>query len=165
MPAPAPHIDLGTVDLGRVVADRARVYDVLPHRGPMQMVTAVVHVDEAQNLVVGYKDVAADEFWVSGHMPGYPLLPGVLMCEAAAQVSAYYTMTRGIHDGLLMGLGGVENTRFRRAVRPGERLVLVGKGQKIRQKMTHFNVQGFVGDEMAFHTDVIGVALGRIGEL
>lgn len=165
MPAPASHIDLSTVDLGRVVADRTRIYSVLPHRPPMQMLTAVVHVDTNQCIVVGYKEVTADEFWVPGHMPGYPLLPGVLMCEAAAQVSAFYTMSLGIHDGLLMGLGGIENTRFRRAVRPGERLVLVGKGSKIRKKMTQFNVQGYVGAEMAFHTDVIGVALGRTEDL
>ena len=165
MPAPAPHIDLATVDLGRVIADRGRIYSVLPHGAPMQLVTAVVHLDPEHNVIVGYKDVAADEFWVSGHMPGFPLLPGVLMCEAAAQVAAYCTMSRGLHDGLLMGLGGVENTRFRRSVRPGERLVLVGKGLKVRQKMTQFNVQGFVGGEMAFHTDVIGVALGRTEDL
>lgn len=165
MPAPVPHIDLSTVDLNRVIADHARIYEVLPHRAPMQLVTAVVHSDPEQHIVVAYKDVATDEFWVPGHMPGYPLLPGVLMCEAGAQASAYYTLSRGFHDGLLMGLGGLENTRFRRAVRPGERLVLVGKGLKIRQKMTLFNIQGFVGHEMAFHTDVIGVALGRTEEL
>jgi 3-hydroxyacyl-[acyl-carrier-protein] dehydratase len=61
-------------------------------------------------------------------------------------------------------LGGIENTRFRRAVRPGERLVLVGKGNRVRARMTNFNIQGYVGDELAFHTDVIGVVLSRLGE-
>jgi 3-hydroxyacyl-[acyl-carrier-protein] dehydratase len=92
-------------------------------------------------------------------------MPGVLMCEAAAQLSAFYTLSQGISSGVLMGLGGIENTRFRRAVRPGERLVLVGKGSRVRPRMTQFNIQGYVDGELAFHTDVIGVGLGRLEEL
>jgi 3-hydroxyacyl-[acyl-carrier-protein] dehydratase len=64
-----------------------------------------------------------------------------------------------------MGLGGIENTRYRRAVRPGERLVLVGKGVRVRPRLTQFNVQGYVDGQLAFHTDVIGVALGKWEDL
>ena len=59
----------------------------------MEQLTAIVHVDPEKHLVAGYKDVGNDEFWVRGHMPGYPLMPGVLMCEAAAQLCSYYTAT------------------------------------------------------------------------
>jgi 3-hydroxyacyl-[acyl-carrier-protein] dehydratase len=65
----------------------------------------------------------------------------------------------------IMGLGGIDNTRFRRAVRPGERLVLVGKGIRVRPRMTVIGVQGFVGSELAFHTEVIGLPIAKRAEV
>jgi 3-hydroxyacyl-[acyl-carrier-protein] dehydratase len=164
MPIPDPHLDLSAIDLGRVVADADAIRRFLPHRHEMEMLTAIVHVDTSQHLIVGYKDVPSDGFWARGHFPGNPLLPGVLMCEAAAQLSAYYTLSTGIASGGIMGLGGIENTRFRRTVRPGDRLILVGKGNRVRPRFTNFNIQGYVGSELAFHTDVIGVVLARQGD-
>ncbi|HVK15853.1 MAG TPA: 3-hydroxyacyl-ACP dehydratase FabZ family protein [Fimbriiglobus sp.] len=164
MPLPDPHLDLSALDLGRAVADADAIRKYLPHRHEVEMLTAIVHIDPARHLIVGYKDVRPDEFWVRGHFPGNPIMPGVLLCEAAAQLSAYYTLATGVVSGVVFGLGGIENTRFRRAVRPEERLVLVGKGNRVRPRMTNFNIQGFVGDELAFHTDVIGVVLGRLEE-
>ena len=71
---------------------------------------------------------APDEFWVRGHMPGFPLLPGVLMCEAAAQLGAYYLCAYRPFDGDFLGFGGMDNVRFRGKVSPGDRLVLIAKG-------------------------------------
>ena len=88
MPAPDPHCDLSKLDLGRVIADIRRIRECLPQRPPFEMLTAIVAVNPEERLIVGYKDVTSAEFWVPGHMPDYPLLPGVLMCEAAAQLSA-----------------------------------------------------------------------------
>jgi 3-hydroxyacyl-[acyl-carrier-protein] dehydratase len=160
MPAPTPHLDPAGIDCARPVSDIDAIRGILPHRHELEMLTAVVSIDPVGHVVVGYKDVGPAEFWARGHFPGNPILPGVLMCEAAAQLCAFYTL-QTVSKGLLMGLGGIENTRFRRAVRPGERLVLVAKGSRVRPKMTVFNVQGFVGTEMAFHTDVLGMPLGR----
>ena len=165
MPVVTPHCDLNTIDLDHVIADRTQIYDVLPHRAPMDMLTAIVHVDAEDKLIIGYKDIPKDEFWVPGHMPGYPIFPGVLMCEAAAQLSAYYTMVQLNSDKTLMGLGGIDNTRFRRTIRPGEQLVLVGKGMRVKPRLTYFNVQGYVNGELAFHTDIMGVALGLLEDL
>lgn len=165
MPALDPHCDLAALDFSKPVADQTAIYQVLPHRHEMQLLSSILLVDEKEHLIVGYKDVASDEFWTRGHFPGFPLLPGVLMCEAAAQLCAFYTLTLNVVQGKLMGLGGIENTRFRRAVRPGERLVLLGKGMRVRPRMTVFNVQGYVGDNLAFHTDVIGLPLGRWEDL
>ena len=163
MPAPAPHLDIAAVNCCSPQYGVEQIRALLPHRFEMEMLTGVVRIDRENHVVVGFKDVSADEFWVRGHFPGGPLMPGVLMCEAAAQLTGFYTLLTKVNDGVILGLGGIENTRFRRAVVPGERLVLVGKGIRVRPRMTLFNVQGFVGTEMAFHTDVIGVVLGPRG--
>ena len=158
---PELNFDPARLDLTHVLADREAIRKVNPQRYEMEQLTAIVHVDPEQHLIAGYKDVRPDEFWVRGHMPDYPLLPGVLMCEAAAQLCSYYTATQGLMKGDYIGFGGLENVRFRGVVRPGDRLVLVAKGIRLHRRQTIFNVQGFVGTTMVFHADVIGVPLVR----
>jgi 3-hydroxyacyl-[acyl-carrier-protein] dehydratase len=158
---PEIHFDPSQLDFGRVVADRAAIGKVNPQRFEMEQLTAIVHIDHDRQLLVGYKDVTADEFWVRGHMPDYPLMPGVLMCEAAAQLASYYVVTTGLLQGDFIGFGGLENVRFRGLVRPGDRLVLVGKAVRLHRRQTIFNVQGFVGAAMVFHADVLGVPMTR----
>lgn len=158
---PSLHLDPAKLDPTRVLADREAIRRVNPQRFEMEQLTAIILVDPTQHLVAGYKDVAADEFWVRGHMPDYPLLPGVLMCEAAAQLCSFYTITQGLLGGDFIGFGGLENVRFRSPVRPGDRLVLIGKAVRIHRRQTVFNVQGFVGGTMVFHADILGVPLTR----
>jgi 3-hydroxyacyl-[acyl-carrier-protein] dehydratase len=158
---PEPHFDPSRLDFDSVLADQEAIRRVNPQRFEMEQLTAIIYLDTANHIVVGYKDVRTDEFWVRGHMPDYPLMPGVLMCEAAAQMCSFYTVTQGLMQGDFLGFGGLENVRFRSTVRPGDRLVLIGKGVKLHRRQTIFNVQGFVGSTMAFHADVIGVPLTR----
>lgn len=161
---PVAHLELGRLNLDRPLADRVAIRAVNPQRFEMEQLDAIVHVEPAAHVIAGYKDVRADEFWVRGHMPDYPLLPGVLMCEAAAQLCTYYIMTNGLQQGDFVGFGGLENVRFRAPVRPGDRLVLVARGTKIHRRQCVFNVQGFVGETMVFHADIIGVPLSRKDE-
>src|ERR1700724_1478299 len=89
---PELHFDLAGVDFNHIVADREAIRQVNPQRFELEQLDAVVYMDIQGGIVVGYKDVRDDEFWVRGHMPGYPLLPGIIMCEAGAQVSGFYIM-------------------------------------------------------------------------
>src|SRR4051812_26063499 len=103
-----PDIDPTRLDLSKPIATIEQIREVLPHRFEMEMLTAIVLLDPVRKVVVGYKDLRPDEFWVRGHMPGYPLMPGVLMCEAAAQLCCFYNVMQKVNDpGVLMGLGGV----------------------------------------------------------
>jgi 3-hydroxyacyl-[acyl-carrier-protein] dehydratase len=157
---PEAHFDPSALDLGRVIADRAALRRVNPQRFEMEHLDAIVLLDPERKIIVGYKDVRDDEFWVRGHFPGTPLLPGVLMCEAAAQLCSYYIVTQGVIEaGSVVGFGGLEGVRFRGAVRPGDRLVLVGKGVRLHRRQSIFNVQGFVGATMVFHGEIIGLPL------
>jgi 3-hydroxyacyl-[acyl-carrier-protein] dehydratase len=158
---PEAHLDPTAFDGTRIVADREAIRRVNPQRFEMEQLHAIIHIDTEQNLVVGYKDVCADEFWVPGHMPGYPLFPGVLMCEAAAQLCSYYTVQAGLMRGDFLGFGGMDNVRFRGPVRPGDRLLLVAKGIRLHPRQCVYNVQGFVGSAMVFHADIIGMPLTR----
>jgi 3-hydroxyacyl-[acyl-carrier-protein] dehydratase len=161
---PLAHFNLEELDLNRVLADREAIRNINPQKFEMEQLDAIVLLDPGQQLIAGYKDVRPDEFWVRGHMPGYPLMPGVLMCEAAAQLCSYYMTTQGLSAADFIGFGGLENVRFRSPVHPGDRLVLIGKGIKLDPRKTVFNVQGFVGETMVFHADVVGVPLSRKGE-
>src|SRR5579871_3088356 len=158
---PPPHLQPAEIDLGRIVADIEAIRRVIPQRFEMDQLNAIVLLDPERQLIAGYKDVGTDEFWVRGHMPGYPLLPGVLMCEAAAQLSSYYTVTEGMLEGDFVGFFGMDNIRFRGTVHPGDRLILIGKLLRSHRRQTVFNVQGFVGNNMVFHADVIGISMTR----
>lgn len=151
--------DPATLDLTQRVADLDAIRAANPHRFEMEMLTAITHLDPARKFIAGFKDLRADEFWVRGHMPTFPLMPGVLMCEAAAQLSAYYGTTQGVTQGRMMGLGAIEQAKFRRMVRPGERLVMAGFGLKIDRRLMKFHVLGFVDGVRAFETIVSGVPL------
>ena len=162
----AESFDPNQLDFSRPIAGIEQIREVLPQRFEMEMLTAILLLDPERRLVVGYKDVRADEFWAHGHMPDYPLLPGVLMCEAAAQLCAYYNAVQKVNDpGVLLGLGGLEDSRFLRPVRPGNRLVMVGHGLRVHRRMTRFHTLGYVGAERVFETTVIGVPLGKWEDL
>src|SRR5438034_9738740 len=139
---PELHFDPARLDLNHVLADQEAIRKVNPQRFEMEQLTAIVYLDVVNHVVAGYKDVRADEFWVRGHMPDYPLMPGVLMCEAAAQLCTYYIVTQGLMQGDFVGFGGLENVRFRSPVRPGDRLVLVGKALRGNRRQAVVNVQG-----------------------
>jgi 3-hydroxyacyl-[acyl-carrier-protein] dehydratase len=158
---PEFHLDPVSIDCSKIVANIEAIREFNPQRFEMEQLTAIVHMDIDQNLIVGYKDVRPDEFWVRGHMPDYPLLPGVLMCEAAAQLCSYYSMAKGISQGDFIGFGGMENVRFRGTVKVGDRFVVVGKATRLHRRQTIFNVQGLVGSTMVFHADIIGVPMMR----
>jgi 3-hydroxyacyl-[acyl-carrier-protein] dehydratase len=162
----APIPDLTAFDYDRPLYGIEEIRAVNPHRYEFEMLTAIVHLDPARQLIVGFKNVRADEFWTRGHMPDIPLFPGVLMCEAAAQLCGFYYVTQKIGSpGVLLGLAIIESARFLRPVRPGERLVMVGSGVKIHRRLTRFRVEGFVGTERAFETVVGGTPLGKLEDL
>ena len=158
---PAPLVDPAAIDTSHILVDRQGIGRCNPQRFEMEQLTAIVLIDVENKLIIGFKDVEPGEFWVRGHMPDYPLMPGVLMCEAAAQICSYYSTTQGLLEKEFLGFGGLENVRFRVPVRPGDRLLLVAKGMKMNRRQTLFNVQGFVGAVMVFHADVLGVAMSR----
>ena len=156
---PKPLVDLHSIDLSKVVAgpDVIRRYNA--HRFEMEHLNGIIYQDLQEGVVVGFKDVRSDEFWVRGHIPGRPLLPGVIMCEAAAQLCSYYFKV-ALSVKQFLGFGGMQDVKFRRQVVPGERLILVAKNTELRPRRAVFDCQGFVDGQMAFEATIIGLPMG-----
>jgi len=151
-----PLIDFSTIDMNGHALTMEDVRALNPQRYEMEHLSGIIHVDKVNHIIVGYKDVRDDEFWVRGHMPGYPLLPGVIICEACAQLSAFYGKLYVGNPDAVIGLGGLEDVRFRAAVRPGDRLILVCKGTRVDRRQLACETQAWVGDKLAFHGRIIG---------
>ena len=147
-------------DLDRVIADIHEIRRWNMQRVEMEQLTAIVHEDQSRGLCVGYKDVTRDEFWIRGHFPEMPLMPGVLMCEAAAQLSSYYTQKHNLLDAKLVGFGGMEEVRFREPVTPGDRLVIAVERIRVRPKaMIVCRFQGLVRESIVVDGIIKGVPL------
>jgi 3-hydroxyacyl-[acyl-carrier-protein] dehydratase len=147
-------------DLNRVIADIHEIRRWNQQRFEMEQLTAIVYEEEARGLCVGYKDVTHDEFWVRGHFPAMPLMPGVLMCEAAAQLSSYYTQRYNLLDAKVIGFGGMEEVRFREPVVPGDRLVIAVERVRVRPKaMIVCRFQGLVRENVVVDGIIKGVPL------
>lgn len=157
-----PLVDLSQLDFDSPLFNLDEIQTIIPQRHEFAQLTAVVHVDSEEQLAVGYKNITADEFWVAGHMPGYPLMPGVIQCECAAQLGGFYAKKYNVIECEYMGFGGMKNVRFRKPILPGCRLDLVCQITQIRaRKLVYFQFQGFVESEMMFEGTLSGVAIGK----
>lgn len=149
--------DLSTIDLDATVEGLPDIEDINPQRGDMRHLDAICHV--ADDGAIGFKDVRDDEFWVPGHIPGRPLLPAVIMLEAAAQVASYFTKVGLGWDGFI-GFGGLENCKFRREVLPGCRMYILVRLVEKRHRRVRCNSQGIVNGNVVFEADIIGTKMG-----
>jgi 3-hydroxyacyl-[acyl-carrier-protein] dehydratase len=154
-------ISFDEFDLNNVLVDREGIRQYNPQRFEMEQLDAIVYDDAVRTISVGYKDITDREFWVRGHMPGMPLMPGVMMCEAAAQLASYFVHRHGLlGDREMLGFGGLEDVRFRETVRPGDRLVImVGLVKLRRGAMCVCRFQEYVRDALVCEGLIKGIAL------
>jgi 3-hydroxyacyl-[acyl-carrier-protein] dehydratase len=153
-------LDFSEYDLNNVVADTEAIRSCNPQRFEMEQLTAICYEDKERGICVGYKDLGPNEFWVRGHMPGLPLMPGVIMCEAAAQLSSYFSHRYNLMEGVI-GFGGLEDVRFRGVVRPGDRFVIVCQMLKVRRSIMTCAFQCFVNQNLVCEGELKGVCIPR----
>ncbi len=162
MPPKTLILDPSHYDVNHVIAGIEEIRRYNRHRYEMEQLTAICYEDREQHICVGYKDVGADEFWVRGNIPGMPIMPGVIMCEAAAQLASYYGLKYKLLEADLIAFGGLQDVHFRGFVRPGNRLVIVLKALRARSFMLSCQFQGLVGNDLVCDGIIKGVPV--VGE-
>ena len=150
--------DISAIDLNKVIYDQEAVRKANPQRGDMEHLNGIIFADGPSGRIIGFKDVRKDEFWIPGHIPGRPILPGVIMIEAAAQLASLFA--REFHGWTgFVGFGGVEDCKFRMQVAPGTHMLLVGERVWERHRRLCCRVQGVVAGQIAFECTIIGTQM------
>ncbi|AKM20552.1 3-hydroxyacyl-(acyl-carrier-protein) dehydratase FabZ [Geobacillus sp. 12AMOR1] len=103
--------------------DIQQIQAIIPHRYPFLLVDRILEIEEGKRAV-GIKNVSANESFFAGHFPEYPVMPGVLIVEALAQVGAVVLLQSEENRGRLAFFAGIDNCRFKRQVKPGDQIRL-----------------------------------------
>ena len=114
--------------------DAQQIQEIIPHRYPFLLVDRIVEIEWGQRAV-GIKNVTINEPFFQGHFPGNPIMPGVLIVEALAQVGAVAILGMEEHRGKLAFFAGIDRVRFKRPVRPGDVLRLEVQVEKMRRNI------------------------------
>ena len=116
---------------GLTALSRAEIEAILPHRDPFLLLDEVVELAPGER-VVARKRVRPDEWYLSGHFPGRPIMPGVLIVEAMAQAGAVVVLSEEENRGKLALFAGIDGVRFKRVVEPGDELELTCELERVR---------------------------------
>jgi 3-hydroxyacyl-[acyl-carrier-protein] dehydratase len=161
---PKPLIDLATIDPARVVADIEAIRQLNPQRHEFEQLSWICHdaldVEAQSGELAGVLEVPEQPFWARGHVPGRPLMPGVMMVEAAAQLCSYAIHRIYGHDrrpDRIFGFAGLEDVRFRGSVSPPSRLLILGRAAEVRPRRGVFDTQAFVEGQMVYEGRIIGM--------
>ena len=127
---------------------RAEIEAILPHREPFLLLDEVTEIEPGVR-VVARKHVREDEWYLAGHFPGNPIMPGVLMVEALAQTGAVAVLSEEANKGKLALFAGIDDVRFKRIVEPGDELTLVCELEAVRGPVGRGKARATVGDELA----------------
>jgi 3-hydroxyacyl-[acyl-carrier-protein] dehydratase len=149
--------DLSKINLNqKPLFTREDIMQVNPQSFEMQQLDGILWYEKEKFLILGYKDVTENEFWVRGHIPGRPIMPGVIMIEAAAQLLSFFVRKIYGVDSFI-GFASIESARFRTTVEPGQRVYLLGHLKKIKSRKYTAAIQGLVDDTMVFDTVISGI--------
>lgn len=132
---------------GKPVLDIRRIQRILPHRYPFLLVDKVVEI-KADRRIKGIKNVTFNEQFFQGHFPATPVMPGVLIVEALAQVSGLLFAQKLEHTGKLAVLLTMDAVKIRKSVVPGDQLILIAEADKVRSRAAKCNCTAMVGDDV-----------------
>lgn len=139
--------------------DINEIKEIIPHRYPFLLVDRIIEIEEGKRAV-GHKNVTANEEFFNGHFPDYPVMPGVLIVEALAQVGAVAMLKKEENKGRLAFFAGIDNCRFKRQVKPGDQLQLEVEITRLRGSLGKGKGIAKVDGELVCETEIM-FALGE----
>jgi 3-hydroxyacyl-[acyl-carrier-protein] dehydratase len=137
--------------------DINELFEFLPHRYPFLLVDRILDFTPGETIR-GLKNVTMNEQFFNGHFPGHPIMPGVLIVEAMAQLSgvlAFETKNTRPAEGSIYYLGGTDKTRFKRPVVPGDQLTMESRIVADRRGLMKFDCKAYVDDDLACTSEII----------
>ncbi|MBT2723636.1 3-hydroxyacyl-ACP dehydratase FabZ [Neobacillus sp. C211] len=139
--------------------DIEQIKEIIPHRYPFLLVDRILEVEEGKSAV-GIKNVSANEEFFNGHFPDYPVMPGVLIVEALAQVGAVAMLKKEENRGRLAFFAGIDGCRFKKQVKPGDQLRLEVEIVRLRGPIGKGKAVATVDGEIACEAEIT-FALGE----
>jgi 3-hydroxyacyl-[acyl-carrier-protein] dehydratase len=127
--------------------DITQIQEIIPHRYPFLLVDKIVEL-ELGKRAVGIKNVTINEPFFQGHFPGYPVMPGVLIVEALAQVGAVAMLSMEEHQGKIGLFAGIDEFRFKDQVKPGDTLTLEVELTRVRGTVGKGHGKAIVNDKV-----------------
>ncbi len=156
---PQTLVDLSGIDVTKVAYPIEEIRRYNPQRFEMEQLSYIAATDLCEGFTLAVRNVGADEFWCRGHIPGRPIFPGVLMCEAAAQVCSFHYHKAAPEDERFFGFGGLDAVKFRGEVKPGDTLVIIAKMTELRSRRAVFDTQALVADRIVFEGRITGMPM------
>ena len=135
------------------ILDIRKVMRILKHRYPFLMVDRIIEID-GDRRAVGIKNVTINEPFFQGHYPGQPIMPGVMILEALAQLSGILLSQRLEHTGKIAVLLSMDRVKMRRPVRPGDQLILEAEARHVRTRTGHCQCKAYVGQDVAAEAEI-----------
>ena len=127
---------------------RREIEEILPHRDPFLLIDEVVELEPGAR-VVARKRIREDEWYLAGHFPGRPIMPGVLLVEAMAQTGAVAVLADEANRGKLALFAGIDDVRFKRIVGPGDEVELTCELERVRGPVGRGKATATVDGELA----------------
>lgn len=137
------------------VIENDEIQRYLPHRNPFLLVDRVIEVSDDGSEVIGLKNVSANEPYFQGHFPGRPIMPGVLIIEAMAQVGAVALLRLPENQGKLALFAGIDKARFRRMVVPGDQLRIEVRAVARRGSLGRSEARAYVGETLVAEAELM----------
>jgi UDP-3-O-[3-hydroxymyristoyl] N-acetylglucosamine deacetylase / 3-hydroxyacyl-[acyl-carrier-protein] dehydratase len=141
------------ISRGGTAMDIRQIQRILPHRYPMLLVDRVVEIVGDQKAV-GIKNVTFNDVFIQGHYPGTPIMPGVLIVEALAQLGGILLSRKLEHTGKLAVLLSMDKVKMRHPVVPGDQLILEAVTVRVKTRTGHVRCKAFVQDKLAAEADI-----------